>query len=308
MFESLRRAAYPTADGRSEDDQPSEIARGAALLRALAAFDEREEIRGKDCLAEIFLADNRKDSLKEPSIRDWLIKNYLPYGVYAYSIAVTAYIDHIVEQALRDNIPQIVFLGAGYDSRPYRFNPLIRDTRIFEVDDGTTQKRKRDLLGKANVPVPGQLTYVPAGGKNDTLKDILVREGYDNTKLTLFVCEGITYYLTTTEVEEIFTFIRAQAPAGSTVCFDYNRLAAGMSEAGGVSDLKAALGEPAAEEEGAFGIEEGKIGVFLAERELMTLEHLTAEELERRYLTLRDGSSAGKVPARYCVVYAALSG
>ncbi len=29
-----------------------------------------------------------------------------------------AFFDHIVKSALRENIPQIVFLGAGYDSRP----------------------------------------------------------------------------------------------------------------------------------------------------------------------------------------------
>ncbi len=311
MFDSLRSAAYPTAKEGSNGDQPSEIARGAALVRALAALDEREEIKGRDSLAEIFLADNRKNSLEEQAIRNWLIKNYLPYGTYAYSIAATAYFDHIVEQALRDNLPQIVFLGAGYDSRPYRFKALIGGgTRIFEVDDSSTQQRKRELLEKANVPIPEQLTYVAASGKNDTLKDILFRAGYDESKLTFFVCEGITYYLSAAEVDEIFDFIKSHSPAGSTVCFDYHCFAPGQSDAGGMTtDLKDALvGVADAEEKRGFGIEEGQTGVFLAKRELMTLEHLGAEELEKRYLTLHDGSSAGKVPARYCIAYAALSG
>ena len=39
MFESLRRTAIPIGNGQSSEDQPSEIARGAALLRALAAVD-----------------------------------------------------------------------------------------------------------------------------------------------------------------------------------------------------------------------------------------------------------------------------
>jgi len=59
--------------------------------------------------------------------------------MYEYLIARTAFFDDIVEQALRENIPQIVFLGAGYDSRPYRFKDLIKETSIFELDIHTTQ-------------------------------------------------------------------------------------------------------------------------------------------------------------------------
>src|SRR5512136_2609445 len=205
MFESLKRTTYPIANGEAVEDQPSEIARGAALLRALAAVDEREEIRGPDYLAEIFLAENRQSSLKDPAIKEWLIKNYLPYGVYAYSIARTAYFDHVVEQSLRDNVPQIVFLGAGYDSRPYRFSALIGESRIFEVDDCTTQKRKKELLQQANITIPGQLIYIPVSDNKDSLKDILLHAGFDTNKLSLFVCEGITYYLSATEVDEIFS-------------------------------------------------------------------------------------------------------
>src|ERR1035441_8737137 len=122
MSESVKKAALPIANGESVAEPSLEIARGAALVRALAAVDEREEIRGSDCLAELFLAEDRKSSFNDPVIKEWLIKNYFPYGVYAYSIARTAYFDHIVQQALRDNIPQIVFLGAEYDSRPYRYS------------------------------------------------------------------------------------------------------------------------------------------------------------------------------------------
>jgi methyltransferase (TIGR00027 family) len=306
MFESLKRTAFPIANGQSFEDQPSEIARGAALLRALAAVDEREEIKGPDYLAEIFLAEDRKSSFKDPVIKEWLIKNYLPYGTYAYSIARTAYFDHVVEQALRDNVPQIVFLGAGYDSRPYRFRALINETRIFELDDCTTQQRKKELLQKANIPIPGQLIYVPVGDNKDTLKDLLVKAGFDNKKLSLFLCEGVTYYLPATEVDDILSFIKSDAPAGSTFCFDYKCLPPEKSGEGSSNELQEIM-KPAGDAEAArFGIEEGQIGTFLGKMEFIVLENLTAEELERKYLTLRDGSSVGKVPARHCIVYASV--
>jgi len=308
MFASLRKGSYPNTGETSVDDRSSEIARGAALLRALAALDEREEIRGGDYLAEIFLNENRQGSLKEPAIRDWLVRNYLPYGVYAYAIARTAYFDHIMEQALRDNIPQIVILAAGYDSRPYRFRELIGKTRIFELDDEATQKRKRELLKQANIPIPEQVTYVPVADDNETLENILPGAGFDGKKLTLFIFEGISYYLQPSEVDEIFNFIKTHSPAGSSVCFDYGCISPGGPATGEADDLPQIMAPAGSAETTLFGIEEGKSGIFLAKRELMTLEHLTAEELEKRFLTLRDGSLAGRVPARFCVVYASLSG
>ncbi len=241
-------------------------------------------------------------------MREWLLKNYLPYGAYAYSIAVTAYFDHILEQALKDCVPQIVILGAGYDSRTYRFSALIGETRIFEVDDRATQQRKQELLQRANVPAPRQLTYVPVCDTSSTLEDLLFKAGFDRERLSLFVCEGITYFLPPAEIDEIFNFIKQNSPAGSMVCFDYKSIPPGMSDQGGMNELKEMFGSASAAEPAGFAIEDGKTGVFLAERELMTLEHLTADELEKRYLTFRDGSLAGKVPALYCIAYASLAG
>ena len=62
------------------------------------------------------------------------MKNKIAPGAYEFMIARTAFFDRIVEQALKVNIGQLVLLGAGYDSRPYRFGKFIQDTKIFELD------------------------------------------------------------------------------------------------------------------------------------------------------------------------------
>ena len=105
-------------------------------------------------------------------------------GMYEYIIARTTYFDHIVEQALRDNIPQILFLGAGYDTRPYRFKDLIKDTRIFELDIHTTQQYKMKLLHQKNIPIPEQLTFVSINFNTETLEDTLLEAGYRKDKKT----------------------------------------------------------------------------------------------------------------------------
>ena len=53
-----------------------------------------------------------------------------------------------------------------------------------------------------------------------------------------------------------------------------------------------------------FGIPEGLIEPYLAQRGFQIREHLTQVEMEQSYLTLNDGTSAGKPPALMCFVHA----
>ena len=118
----------------SLDNQTSGTATATAFMRALAAHDPRKEMRGNDYLAEIFLEEEQKRPLNESAIRAWVMKNRIATGAYEFMIARTAFFDRIVEQALKKNVGQVVLLGAGYDSRPYRFGEFIQDTKIFELE------------------------------------------------------------------------------------------------------------------------------------------------------------------------------
>jgi methyltransferase (TIGR00027 family) len=285
----------------------SELARGAALVRALAAHDEREEIRCGDTLAELFVSDDRQGSVSDPKTRDWLVNNYLPYGVYAYTLSRTAYMDHIVAEALRDNIEQIVLVGAGYDSRPYRFAHMARGTVIFELDDGELLERKRKFLTEAGINPPAGIKYVPLSYNSVLMREALFAAGFEREKQTLFVWEGCSYYLKSDNVDRIIRFMGANSPAGSTLCFDYSTGSKEMESSGLGKELSEPMGLAGSEDADLFRIEEDKTGRFLAERNFMILEDLTPQEMEKRYLTLSDGSLAGKVPARYRIVYASLS-
>ena len=121
-------------NGRSVEYRPSETAMATAFIRVLALQDERKEVKGPDYLAEVFVAEDRKRPLKDSNARILVMKNRITPGMYEFIIARTAFFDHVVLQALQKNVPQIVFLGAGYDTRPYRFKDFIHDTRIFELD------------------------------------------------------------------------------------------------------------------------------------------------------------------------------
>lgn len=291
---------------RSVEQQPSETALAVTFARALAALDAREEIKGNDYLAETFLTEDRKSILKNPDAREWLIKT--PPGMYEYMIARTAYFDRIVEQALRENIPQIVFLGAGYDSRPYRFKALIKETRIFEVDAHPTQHRKKELLQKANIPIPEQVAFVSVNFNTDSLKDVLFKAGLDKNKKTVFIWEGVTFYLPSKAVDDTLNFMTSNSPAGSTVCFDTVFPSRDGSDGYGVKELREAWRTNFPGEATFFAIEEEKIGPFLSERGFQVVEHLTTKDMERKYLTLPNGSLVGKVTDLFCFIRASVSG
>ncbi len=292
----------------SIENHPSETAMFTTFLRALAAMDEREGIRGSDYLAEVFLPEDRKHMLKNVTERVWLINNPPLIFSYSYIIARTVFFDQIVEQALRDNIPQIVFLGAGYDSRPYRFKDLIKETRLFEVDARSTQQSKMELLHKANISIPEQLTFVSVNLNTDDLKECLFKTGYDNNKKTLFIWEGVTCYLLPQAVDDTLSFIKANSPVGSTICFDYNLILSeesdGYSSKENIEVLRSNFpGEPY-----LFGIERERIDEFLSERGFRKIEQLTAMDMEQKYLALSDGSTAGRITASCCLVHAVVSG
>ncbi len=55
-----------------------------------------------------------------------------------------------------------------------------------------------------------------------------------------------------------------------------------------------------------FGIPQGKLDEFLAERGYQVLECLGPSEMEARYLGLGDGSTIGKPSSLFSLVHAAL--
>jgi methyltransferase (TIGR00027 family) len=288
------------ASEKTVEQKPSDTARATANFRFLATLDEREEIRGRDYLAEIFLPEEMKATYRDSVKREWFLTKFLPPGTYRFHITRTAYFDGVVEEALKTYVPQIVFLGAGYDSRSYRFAQLITGTRIFEVDAPPTQEHKKELLSRAGVTIPEGLVFVPTDFAKDSLKDALFSAGFDRSLKTLYVWEGVTYYLPAQVIDETLSFIRQNSPPGSIVCFDYSSTFPGMEEAYGVKEAREFMKSHSPGERMEFSIERAKIGAFLSERGYTLTEHLTPEEIEKRFLTLKDGSSAGKIAASIC--------
>ncbi len=278
-----------------------------AFFRVCGNKERNEQFRGPDDLARIFYPGYAELLLKFSIISLPILRKLLP-GLYEYVMARTRFFDQIFLQALENNIPQIVLLGAGYDTRAYRFKEHVQGTRIFELDAPATQRVKRECLERANIVIPQQLSFVPINFNRDNLGNVLFEAGFDKHQQTLFIWEGVTMYLTPETVSAILDFIRRNSSPGSSVAFDYvyKSVIKGTGDYYGARQVVKAvtcLGEPY-----RFGLAEGKIESFLAARGFEIISHHTPHDLQRVFLTADDGSLFGQIAGYCCNVHAAIKG
>jgi len=292
------------ADEHSLNVQTSGTALATAYMRALSASAPGKEIKGGDDLAVIFLTDEQRKSLKDPVARAWVLQNRISPGAYGFMLARTSFFDQIVQDALMENVGQIVFLGAGYDSRPYRFGRLIQDTLLFEVDTGPTQDRKKDCLRAAQISISAQIRFVSLNFDTEDLAEGLIKAGFTRGKSTLFVWEGVTYYLSADVVNSMLAFVRSNTPPGSSICFDYAALSAEALNEKGAGEMRKLLRSQYSNEPARFGIRAGQIEAFLASRGFAIVQHLTAAEMTGKYLSASGHLELGEVPPLFCLVHA----
>ncbi len=291
----------------STGSAPSATALATATMRAMAAHDPREGFSGPDYLAELFLTEERRAFLGNPAAREWVMKNKVPPGMYEFMIARTAFFDQVLVDALAEKLPQLVLLGAGYDSRPYRLSSRLAGCAVFELDAPATQLRKREMLERGGVRVPGNVKFVPIDFAADRLEKRLLEAGFSIEKRALFVWEGVTYYLPAEAVDRVLKAVRSVSVEGSSICFDFASLSREALDDESIKKLREQMKAALAAEPTRFGIPAGELEGFLSDRGFNIMEVLDSSALEARYLTIEDGSVPGKVPALFSIVHAAIA-
>lgn len=139
-------------------------------------------------------------------------------GYSDFMMARTLYIDRIIRRVLGD-MDQFVLLGAGYDTRAY--GEFKRDgTAIFELDQARNQELKIASLDRAGIDA-AHVTFVPVDFSRDDTFEKLRAAGYDPTKKTIFLWEGVTLYLAEKDVRKTLRDVREHAPPGSVVVADF---------------------------------------------------------------------------------------
>jgi methyltransferase (TIGR00027 family) len=290
------------------EQKPSETAMFAALRRTIANKEFANDKFGPDYLAEFFLPAHFRFFLRFEKIRANTknrLNGFLP-GLTEYMIARTAYFDSLFVDALDSETPQIVLLGAGYDTRAYRFVKVNRRTRIFELDIAPTQNRKMKCLKQARVDIPPQVRFVPINFNEESLDDVLERAGYDNHEKTLFIWEGVSYYLDAESVDATLGYVSHSSHDENAIAFDYTiSISDGnIDDYYGAREFAQTMKGQHANEELKFSIDEGQIGSFLEQRGLKLVDHMTNDEIERAYLMGDAGKLIGHITGHFRFVLA----
>jgi methyltransferase (TIGR00027 family) len=212
-------------------------------------------------------------------IRAYIDRQWL--GARTSAVGRTKFIDDAAEEALRSGATQVVILGAGFDARAYRIPSMARAV-VFEVDHPSTSARKRQLLETVLGSAPRHVRFVPIDFTKEVLSDAMSAAGYDPSRRTLFIWEGVTNYLTEAAVDGTLRWCASSA-VGSTVVFTYvYRQVLDAPEAfEGTKKLFATLS--AAGERWTFGLDPSRLRTFLAERGLTLDQDANASEYRARY-------------------------
>ena len=266
--------------------QPSRTAEYMAFFRAC----ESVRPEGRRLFVDPFAAHFVRPSLRAAAwlsrirllggVVDWIADRRLP-GARTSAIARTRLIDEALSRALRENLRQIVILGAGFDCRAYRL-PGIQAAEVFEVDHPCTLAWKLARLRQALATVPGNVRFVEMDFDRQSLPRMLAEAGFDSALPAMFLWEGVTNYLSFGAVDSVLRYV-SSCPAGSQLIFTY--VHAGVLDGsvhfdGGAEIVRdvAHLGEP-----WTFGLDPAAVPEFLRERGLLLDRDAGAREYRSQY-------------------------
>lgn len=265
----------------------------ACAARAHGALHPDPRLRNPDWLAGKLLGMPFR-VMMWPFIRRRFLVEYerRARGVYFHHQARTKHFDGVLLGEIDRGLSQVVILGAGFDSRAYRFADRLRGVRVFEVDHPATsaekQRRVRARLGEG---AGAHVSFVPVDFARDSLEARLAAAGFVLGVPTYFHWEGVAPYLRDEAVRAMLGFV-ARAGAGSSIVFDYLHRAAldgNDPEAKKQRDLAAKHGEPY-----QFAVDPGEVSVLFAGCGLSVVSNVGPAELTERYLIGSDGAPWGQ--------------
>ena len=271
-------------------EKPSPSAETVAAIRATESMRPKEEQVCYDSLAKEFLGP-KFTLITKSRLLTWIALRKAERtdpGAVGCIASRTRYIDDYLKVCINKGIEQLVIMGAGYDSRAYRFAELLGNVKVFELDQPVTQKVKIEKIKKIFGSLPNQIIHVPIDFNSEKLDMRLFESGYNKILKTLFIWEGVTMYITAEAVDETLSFVTKNSGKGSSIIFNYifKSVIDGTSKEEGAKKIVKSYekrGEPL-----SFGIEEGAINEFLSKRGFYQVENVTGEYFKSAYFKGRN--------------------
>jgi len=143
-----------------------------------------------------------------------------PPGAYTYEIARAKFIDEVVLGEAKRGLDELILLGAGLDSRPYRLAEQLRGVRVFELDHPASLESKRARLRRLLGQEPDHVIFTAIDFNRDDLDATLADAGHERSARTLLVWSGVSMYLPERAVGEVLTWVAGRDDPPASIVFD----------------------------------------------------------------------------------------
>jgi len=213
---------FGTEQENKEENKEGDIAFSARFVAAIRAIEHEkgEKALFKDPYAAQYAGKNAVSYLKLIQKKDEeILKLPVEQRPYwcperPYLLIRTKFIDNAIEEFInliqREEdekngtiTSQVVILGSGMDSRSFRIDWRSKISNIFEIDRNDVIKWKLELIKQmTDVPSKIPIHYIAADLTLPWIEKIK-EKGFDQTKSTLWIVEGLLYYFTSEQAFEL---------------------------------------------------------------------------------------------------------
>lgn len=160
-----------------------------------------------------------------------------------YNAIRTRFFDEYLQRAA-ERYDQIVLAPAGMDARAFRLD-WPRRIRLFEVDRPAVLEVKEEILAESEAKPVVDRTLIGVDLRDVDWTDKLLASGYDPSRPSAWLLEGLLYYIPEADVHRILDGVRAITAPGSAVAADVvNAAALTLPNMRGLLDVFAGWGCP----------------------------------------------------------------
>ena len=264
--------------------RPSLTAEAVTMARALEHLKPPDERVIDDPWAHLFLSAPARRTLRawSGSLTGRMLRRLGATGT-TYVPLRHRFIDDQLIAALEGAAAQVVLLGAGYDTRAYRFSDQLAGRPVFEVDLAAISRAKAAIIARHGRELPDpNVVRVEIDFESQALGDVLPGSGFSVGAPTFFVWEGVPMYLTRAAVEATLDAVHDLGGEGSRIAHDMWHLVddpgllgtARRSAPGALSLIGEAV---------TFGVHPEDYEFFLGRHGFRIVDLALASELRARY-------------------------
>lgn len=269
-------------------DRPSATAQLVTVWRALELERDPRERIVSDEYAPVFLDATGRAAVGAAGVGAPVVhaaERLELAGIATHVLCRHAFIDEHLLHAFDANAEQVVILGAGYDSRAYRFAHELGGRPVYEVDLPPLSRHKAAILAsRADLFGHASFRRVEIDFRTQSLPDRLQDKGFRIGAATFVVWEGVVPYLSREAVTDTLNALNHLCGPGSTLTVDLWDGVGGHDRYRAIRRAAAHalswIGEPV-----SFGMPAEQMTEFLAEYGWTVSDLALADDLAQRYAT-----------------------